>query len=827
MSILLQEALTQLATLTNNGRIATQQELRNLASQVSVYAEGGVTVLYSGALEDGVSAGDVVKEMASNDSNLRVISNTAAAEFLNDDNFKKAITDSFGLSIDAIDNPESAAYRFLEDTDGLWGDTSTRFVQETTGEVRIMTLSPNESRILYQRELPALIDRLNSGAITNVDGLTREGILSIGTSYTNPENKLNALRNSLINSAITQTHFSNPSISNYSDFIDLTPEKLSTAMSHATPDSEAKWLQYLSHFEVPPAATRVLNKLGPIAALVGFGLATIQAGAAEANGDTEGAKAIIKDYALDTAGSLAGEIVAGAIAGLGAAALVAGGIISAPVAGAIVISAALIGGFFGGDGAKQLYDLMHDHDDNGKLDIIDKLGNLLFGANYTLTSPLPADLNGDKLTLDATFSREEIVANAKTDIAWRYALRELNSFVIPDISYDQHNADGSLDVYDPVTGQGSMTELYMADRAAMLTWKIRYDTGALDDNDSPHTGPKPYNDEWDTNTVQGNYDFIDMSLKLNGGAPLTLSIDGVGLSLYDHQIIFGSKDGETLQGSGDSDHLYGMAGNDTLNGDKGTDWLEGGTGTDSLNGGEGADSLYGGADNDTLSGGVGDDFLYGGTGTDTYIHLKGDGNDVITDSDGLGQIKIDNDQILTGGTKITGNSNLWQSDDKKTRYSLYDNGDGTQTLNIYTGSERLYIKNFTNGNLGIQLEDPTPASPPPTYSSAAANVSTEWDLNTHSAIYSQANIQTTYAVGTNGEVTGRGILIGNASNNMLHSMGGDSTMQGGEGNDMLWGDGDGNHDLSGDGGNDVLYGGIADDILNGGTGDDNEWRLAA
>ena len=69
-----------------------------------------------------------------------------------------------------------------------------------------------------------------------------------------------------------------------------------------------------------------------------------------------------------------------------------------------------------------------------------------FGANYTLTSPLPADLNGERLTLDATFSRD--------DIAWRYALRELNPFVIPDIAYDQHNTDGSLDLYDEKTGQG-------------------------------------------------------------------------------------------------------------------------------------------------------------------------------------------------------------------------------------------------------------------------------------------------------------------------------------------------------------------------------------
>lgn len=48
MSITYSQAIAQLATLTENGKIATQQELRTLASSVSVYADGSVTVLYGG-----------------------------------------------------------------------------------------------------------------------------------------------------------------------------------------------------------------------------------------------------------------------------------------------------------------------------------------------------------------------------------------------------------------------------------------------------------------------------------------------------------------------------------------------------------------------------------------------------------------------------------------------------------------------------------------------------------------------------------------------------------------------------------------------------------
>ena len=91
-----------------------------------------------------------------------------------------------------------------------------------------------------------------------------------------------------------------------------------------------------------------------------------------------------------------------------------------------------------------------------------------------------------------------------------------------------------------------MSEAYLQDRAAMLTWKIRYDLGELDDDDSPHEGVKPYNEDWDTNAVQGNWDFVDLGTRLPGGAPLTLSIDGYGLSVSDHQIVFGTGADETI-----------------------------------------------------------------------------------------------------------------------------------------------------------------------------------------------------------------------------------------------------------------------------------------
>src|SRR5690606_11512220 len=102
---------------------------------------------------------------------------------------------------------------------------------------------------------------------------------------------------------------------------------------------------------------------------------------------------------------------------------------------------------------------------NGTKDVIDRLLNLFLGTQGTIETPLPIDLDGEKYTMDSSLGVNEIIANAKNSIAWRYALREMNSFVVTDVSYANHNTDGSLYMYNPETGEGSMTEEYLRDRA--------------------------------------------------------------------------------------------------------------------------------------------------------------------------------------------------------------------------------------------------------------------------------------------------------------------------------------------------------------------------
>jgi predicted chitinase len=72
------------------------------------------------------------------------------------------------------------------------------------------------------------------------------------------------------------------------------------------------------------------------------------------------------------------------------------------------------------------------------------------------------------------------------------------------------------------------------------------------------------------------------------------------------------------------------------------------------------DNIKGGGSSDELYGGKGNDQLLGGDGSDTYGFGKTDGKDVITDSDGQGQVVIDG-KAVSGAAKYV-NATTWTLD---------------------------------------------------------------------------------------------------------------------------------------------------------------------
>ncbi|MDD3610198.1 MAG: hypothetical protein PHI49_10660, partial [Halothiobacillaceae bacterium] len=588
-----QEAISALS-----GTNATQADIIAFVRQLSVEASGTTTVLYSGDI-NGTPSWQIVDELP---ADVRHIGKTMAKTVLDSDEFKAKVAQAFGLTPLEFQNElldrnstHPAKVWLNKGGTGPWATASEMFVEATRGEVRLLTLGPAADSVLWRNEIPKLLDKLqNSSDITAIDGIGRDDLLKIGASYST--GWTDAMRTSLINTAITQTHFSKPGLSSYGSWLNITPNSLKGLYESATATELKAWSDLLSGFEVPRGATRALSKLGVFGGIVGFGLMSTQAGAAELAGDHEGAKQIVIEWGLDVTGSSSGQVLGAAV---GAAALTAlagvGVAFSAPAAGVFVLGAALLGGIFGADVAKELYELTKNRSENGKLDLFDRITDLVFGESYNLSS-IQANLaaaNGWHYTM--AFNVAELANNALTDVAWRYALHKLNPFVVPEVDYSTKNPNGELDLYNPTTGTGQITEQWIRDRAEMLQFKNLYDT-----RDMAYGERFNYLGGVFPTPVDGDYIYHDIA------SGIRLDIDGVNpTTLASHQIVFGGNGADSVSGGSVEDHLYGGAGADVLDGKGGNDYLE------------------------------------GGEGKDTYRLRLGEGVDTIMDTDGQGVVEVD------------------------------------------------------------------------------------------------------------------------------------------------------------------------------------------
>ncbi len=468
---------------------------------------------------------------------------------------------------------------------------------------------------------------------------------------------------------------------------------------------------------------------------------------------------------------------------------------------------------------------------------IQEVNTALSSAIYRIDS-----LVGQPAESISTIAQQDGPDNA-TGIAYRYALKELNPFVVRGIDHDttqalytRHNETGELALVNPETGVGELTIQYLIDRAAFLAQKI-----AVNSNASSGFNTARFHDN------PSGYDI----------AP-TLTL---------RQMIFGDGTNKTITGGTGADHFYGGSGDDQLRGLENRDYLEGNRGDDTLDGGSGADTMLGGQGNDTyivdnagdmvteyansgidavqssvtftldsqienltltgsstvagigndlnnvlignsagnvlkgnggqdhlignggndvLAGELGDgDLLEGGAEFDTYIYNNGDGIDRIEDSDASGQIIFSGHRLLGGIHDPNDPLNTYKSLDGLTTYVL--SGTDLVVNGVLTVNE-----NFQSGQFGIQLTD---LSSNPT------------DPGTPTGPFAF-------------------VVSGDASNNVFDPPGaGSSALSGNGGDDVL----DGDHApplgafpdlLDGGTGNDTLIGGLGNDYLLGGPGND-------
>lgn len=186
-----------------------------------------------------------------------------------------------------------------------------------------------------------------------------------------------------------------------------------------------------------------------------------------------------------------------------------------------------------------------------------------------------------------------------------------------------------------------------------------------------------------------------------------------------------------------------------------------------LKGTDESENLYGGSGNDTLRGGGGNDGLWGGKGDDTLE--GGTGNDRL-----YGEAGTD---TLQGGDGL----------------DILVGGDGSDKLDGGAGNDVLIGDG--QGDLQSVIADTVNAE---TFRDFL-DLKSPGELESYMAQFETAN-------------DGKDTLDGGAGDDLLFGMGGDDILRGGDGNDLLFG-GSGNDFLDGGEGRDTIYAGDGNDII--------------
>ena len=180
--------------------------------------------------------------------------------------------------------------------------------------------------------------------------------------------------------------------------------------------------------------------------------------------------------------------------------------------------------------------------------------------------------------------------------------------------------------------------------------------------------------------------------------------------------LYGEAGDDTLYGGADGDTLYGGDGNDTLHGDDGDDQLDGGIGNDTLDGGTGADTMTGGTGNDIYIVDNANDIIVenAGEGTDTvqasvdFALAADDDIEVLktTDDAGTDPIKLTGNDIAQ---MLIGNAgDNWL--EGRGGADQIDGGDGYDTVSYQHSSAAVTIDLAANSFHGGDAEGDTIAN---------------------------------------------------------------------------------------------------------------------
>ena len=467
----------------------------------------------------------------------------------------------------------------------------------------------------------------------------------------------------------------------------------------------------------------------------------------------------------------------------------------------------------------------------------------------------------------------ELIDKASQDdaegLAYRYAIRELNGFVVLGDAtlYDKFNDQGQLDLYNSETDTGEITWDYLRDRAALLERNLYFGTHNFN---SDYEAKVNQSDEASPTSVRDNA-FVNEGVYIEdltrGYRVRQLDYNGnlVDYATADNHVFGKDVPAQSIAGHAGNDDIFGGIGQDNIGGGAGDDHIEGGIGNDYLFGEADDDTLLGGQGDDQLTGGTGSDVLKGGLGMDTYhfatVDLADGGVDVIDDFDGQGVIKVEGSIISADGAERLGQGHWRQGNG--TTFTFIDAD--TLKIDVQGAATSILVNGWSNGDFGLDLNSAPVSldvakqdfrtitrdyeaivqealSRPPNTAVGGDEVWSGKSLETYLQPSYELLLETyggsagiwfdshdvkvgedlstlAYAqqFGRN-DADGANIL-GSERNDLIIGESGGDTLVGGEGRDILDGGNDAD-ELHGDAGDDVLIGGSGNDVLHGGLGRD-------
>ncbi|GEM_PF-2506661 len=319
-----------------------------------------------------------------------------------------------------------------------------------------------------------------------------------------------------------------------------------------------------------------------------------------------------------------------------------------------------------------------------------------------------------------------------------------------------------------------------------------------------------------------------ITTSLLAGVSLWNLVDGITVGDGDVTLDLGTLGVTEYSGGAGIDDITGGGLDDVFAGNGGDDILDGGAGADVLDGGAGADQLTGGAGDDVLIGGLGADVLDGGAGTDTVSYAGATSGVTLslatggTGGEALGDSYIGIERVIGSdfADDLTGTAGA----DELLGGAGDDILRGTGGADVYGGGAGVDLVTYQGMSAAITLDLANPAA---SSGAAAGDVYSgieQWGgTNQDDVMIADDNGVTFYGYGGDDLMNGgagNDTLFGLLGADVLEGMGGDDFLSGSNGNDVLRG-GDGADVLLGGNDDDLLDGGAGNDRLVGGFGDDD------